>query len=110
MPMTPSFEEDIKKVISLISLAVLPLTLCLMLPVFLQNIVMEKEQKLIESMKMNGLRMVNYWIINFVFDYVFYTVTLIVFVLFGIYVVQMEILTSTSPLLLLILFATWGAN
>jgi len=60
-----------------------PISLCLLLPVFIYNIVLEKEQKLIEIMKMNGMKMINYWIINFLFNFIIYFLCVFVFCLTG---------------------------
>jgi len=60
-----------------------PISLCLLLPVFVYNIVLEKEQKLIEIMKMNGMKMINYWIINFLFNFIVYLATVTVFCITG---------------------------
>jgi hypothetical protein len=53
------------------------------LPVFLYQIVLEKENRLIENMKINGMRMSNYWIVNFFFNLGFYCVTALLFMIFG---------------------------
>ena len=83
MPLSPSFDEQIMRVINLLGAALFPLSLCLLMPVFIYNIVLEKEQKLIEIMKMNGMRMYNYWIVTFGFNFFFYSVTIMIFFIFG---------------------------
>ena len=83
MPLTPSVDDYIMKVINLLGAALFPISLCLLLPVFIYNIVLEKEQKLLEIMKMNGLRMTNYWIVNYVFNFIIYVMTCLIFILFG---------------------------
>ena len=50
MPLSPSFDQEIMRVINLLGSGLFPLSLCLLLPVFIYNIVLEKEQKLIEIM------------------------------------------------------------
>lgn len=62
---------------------VFPICLCMGLPVFLYNIVLEKEQRLIETMKINGMRMYNYWTVNFLFNLFFYSITVTIFLVFG---------------------------
>lgn len=57
--------------------------MCMCLPVFLYYIVLEKETRLTEFMKINGLRMKNYWIVNFIFNFILYSVQAAVFVIFG---------------------------
>jgi hypothetical protein len=44
-----------QKIINAIGLSVYPLLLSLAMPVFLSMIVFEKEQRLIQNMKINGL-------------------------------------------------------
>jgi hypothetical protein len=44
-----------------------PLALSLNLPIFLYILVLEKENKLVNMMKMNGLKIYNYWIVNIIF-------------------------------------------
>lgn len=53
------------------------------LPIFIFNIVIEKETKLLEFMKLNGMRMKNYWIINYLFNFIIYMMTVISFIFFG---------------------------
>ena len=60
-----------------------PLALSLLMPVFMYSIVMEKEERLIEIMKMNGLKMGNYWIMNYLFNLMIYTIAASVFFIFG---------------------------
>lgn len=55
MPIQPSFDTEIMRLISMLGAGLFPISLCLLLPVFIYNIVLEKESKLIEIMKMNGM-------------------------------------------------------
>mmetsp|Transcript_9448 Transcript_9448/g.9163 ORF Transcript_9448/g.9163 Transcript_9448/m.9163 type:complete len:468 (+) Transcript_9448:746-2149(+) len=108
MPLSPSFDQEIMRVINLLGGGLFPLSLCLMLPVFIYNIVLEKEQKLVEIMKMNGLRMHNYWIISFIFDMVLYIITVVVFIIFGRFILQLTFFYETSYLVLFFFFLAWG--
>ncbi|CAI2381584.1 unnamed protein product [Moneuplotes crassus] len=108
MPSSPSFTQEIMKMIHLLGGGLFPLSLCLLLPVFIYNIVLEKEQKLIEIMKMNGLRMYNYWIISFIIDMILYIITVIIFILFGRFVLQLSFFYETSYLVLCVFFLGWG--
>jgi hypothetical protein len=63
---------------------VMPICLSMALPVFIYQIVLEKETRLIENMKINGMRMSNYWIVNYAFNLGFYLATVILFLIFGI--------------------------
>jgi len=71
-PFVAGFEKELDRGVSLIGMMVYPMCLSLCIPMFLFTIVMEKETRLIETMKSNGLRMVNYWIVFFFFSLAFY--------------------------------------
>jgi len=108
MPIQPSFDEEIMRLINMLGAGLFPISLCLLLPVFIYNIVLEKESKLIEQMKMNGMRMRNYWTVNFGFNFVIYFITLIVFFIFGWLVLGLSFFSHTNFGLLLFFFVGWG--
>jgi len=56
------------KLINALGIVIFPLGLCLSMPAFLYTIVLEKENRLLENMKINGLQMVNYWFVGFLFN------------------------------------------
>lgn len=85
-----------------------PLTLILGFPTFLTNVVIEKERKLIEIMKINGLNMNNYWAVNYVFNYLYYLLTVFMLVLFGRYILEINVYAETSLRLQLLVFCGWG--
>lgn len=62
-PFRLNLKEKLKVFESFECNIILPFTLCLSMPVFIYNLVREKEMKLIEFMKINGLLMKNYWIV-----------------------------------------------
>ena len=96
MPMQADFDSYLMRVINLLAAGIFPICLCMLLPVFIYNIVLEKEKKLIEIMKMNGLRMYNYWLINFAFNFLIYLVTLIVFMLFGAFAMGLQVFLDSN--------------
>ena len=55
--------------------------LSMLFPVFVNLIVYEKEQRLTQLMKMNGLRMSMYWLVNYVFCYALYFAVMIAFLI-----------------------------
>jgi hypothetical protein len=66
MPLTTeSGNSLLDSIINLAGGSLYPLSLSLLLPVFMYSLVLEKEDKLIEMMKMNGLKIVNYWTVIF---------------------------------------------
>jgi hypothetical protein len=78
------------------------------LPVFLYSIVLEKEQRLIETMKINGMKMHNYWFSNFVFNLFFYCLTAISFLFFGAQIFNFEFFKETNLILLILILFGWG--
>jgi hypothetical protein len=62
MPQSTSDSDSfINGIINLAGASLYPLSLSLLLPVFMYSIVLEKEERLIEMMKMNGMKIINYW-------------------------------------------------
>lgn len=82
-PFVPSFHKDIQRGMTVIGAFLFPAALGMGFPVFLYLIVLEKEQRLIETMKINGMRMYNYWIVNFCFNLLIYNITILCFLFFG---------------------------
>jgi len=108
MPISPSFDSEIMRLINLLGAGLFPISLCLLLPVFIYNIVLEKESKLIEIMKMNGMRMRNYWTVNFLFNFMIYILTVIVFVVFGAFVLGLSFFLESNIFFMIIFFVGWG--
>lgn len=108
LPITYSEQEEMQRLINLLGGSLYPLALSLLLPVFMHAIVLEKEEKLQEFMKMNGMRMRNYWVVNFAFNLLIYTITIIVFMLFGIYLPEIQFFTQTSTAVMAIIMLGWG--
>ena len=63
MPNISDGNDIISSLINFAGGPLYPLSLSMLLPVFLYAIVLEKEEKLIEMMKMNGMRIINYWMV-----------------------------------------------
>ena len=96
------------KVISaVIFLFVLPFAASFLLPVLLQNMVREKQDKLVEIQKMSGLRMSVFWLVNYAFDFFVYCaiVTLMLTILA---IGQLEVLLLTNGLVTIVVFFVWG--
>ena len=71
-----------------------PFVLSFLLPVFMHTIILEKENKQREMMKMMGLKMSHYWLINFIFDYFLYLIMAFSFCLAGFFV-SVRLFTQT---------------
>lgn len=59
-------------------------------------------------MKMNGLKITNYWLTFFVFNLMLCVITNILFYLLGVLVVDSAFFTKTSPALLFIISLGWS--
>jgi hypothetical protein len=77
------------KFISMTGSTLFPFCLSLLLPIFMYIIVHEKEEKLIIMMRMNGLKMSNYWLVTYFFSVILSVVTFSVFYLAGYYVFEL---------------------
>ena len=73
----------------MIGASLYPIALSLLLPVFMYAIVLEKEEKLQDFMKMNGMKISNYWIVNFLFNLMIYVFTVGIFLCFGAIVLKL---------------------
>ena len=110
MPMTDNNENFLIKVINVTGASLYPLALGLLLPVFMYSIVLEKEERILEMMKMNGLRLNIYWTVNFIFDFTLYTITVVVFMLFGYIFLDLPFFEQTNIWIFVIIFIGWGIS
>ena len=70
-------EANIQKIINVVGTIFYPLSVSLLMPLFIYNIVIEKERQLIEIMRINGLKMRNYWTGTFIYNYFLYIIEII---------------------------------
>ena len=108
MPMNVSVNSKVQRALDMVGVAIFPFCLCFLLPVFLFMKVQEKEDKLLEIMKMNGMKTLYYWIVNFIFDCMSYAITIVIFVLFGYFIMKLKSFVDTSFALQLLMFVGWG--
>eukprot|EP01094_Clydonella_sp_ATCC50884_P004693 TRINITY_DN13724_c0_g1_i1.p1 TRINITY_DN13724_c0_g1~~TRINITY_DN13724_c0_g1_i1.p1 ORF type:complete len:845 (+),score=259.83 TRINITY_DN13724_c0_g1_i1:97-2631(+) len=94
---------------SLLSVFLYPFALSFLLPVFLRAIVVEKEDRLREMMKMMGLRMSIYWGVMYLFNAVLYIIVMVVTIAVSL-AFQLRFITQTSIIVQLLLWATWGMS
>ena len=106
MPMGRQEDSYMMRMVNLFGGSIFPLSLCMLLPLFLHNVVLEKEQRLIEIMKMNGLRMSNYWIATLLSNLAVYIFTVVVFVFFGAFILRLRLFMQTNVLILVRQLAT----
>ena len=110
MPITVHESAELNRLLNVMGASLYPIALSLLLPVFMYSVVLEKEERLQDFMKMNGMRITNYWVVNFSFNYIIYSVTILVFLLFGSFVVKLQFFTQTNTLLMCLLFGGWGIS
>jgi len=110
MPQSVSAAVIMAKIINLIGGNIYTIALSLLFPVFLQAIVMEKDERLREMMKMNGLRMKNYWIANYITSITLYIIAVSSFIFFGRYIVVVDFFSKTSLSVLFFSLFGWGLS
>jgi hypothetical protein len=108
MPVEFDNNDNIQRLINLCGNIFYPMAVSLLMPLFMYTIVLEKESKLVEIMKINGMKMRYYWTSNFVFNFCLYAFTMLIFNLLGSIVFNLSLFTDTNPWLLLIIFTGWG--
>jgi len=77
-------------VISFVAVLIFPISLSLLFPVFLYTVVLEKEEKLIQMMKMNGMKISSYWLVYFIFNLILAFLTNGIFIIMGILLTKMR--------------------
>ena len=110
MPISTSEGALLLKVIGIAGASLYPIALSILLPVFLYTFILEKEERLREMMKMNGLKVRNYWIVNYVWNLGLYSVSTFIFFIFGRYILNVPFFTETSPAILVVILFGWGLS
>ena len=100
------FKEYMDRVTVFVS-HVLPAAMIMGMPMFLINIVSEKEKRLIENMKINGMNMSYYWVATYAWFYMYYTLVQLTFFFVGKYVFTITFMKYTSPAILLTVLNGW---
>lgn len=98
----------LSRIMNIAVVLVVPVCLCMGFPTFLLQIVSEKEKRLLEIMKINGMQMENFWIVTYVFNYLFYLLTISIFYFFGTYVFKFQMFVQSSFLLMFLILNGWG--
>lgn len=110
MPFKPAGRNEAEKVVNAIGDLAYPVLLALGLPVYLYGLVLEKEKRLVQTMRINGLKMYNYWLVNFLFSMAQYMTVMLIFYLAGYYWSKLTIFTDTDPIIILSIYVGWGLN
>lgn len=108
MPIQFDAQVELLRLLNLLGASLYPIALSLLLPVFMHAIVLEKEEKLQDFMKMNGMRLRNYWLVNFTLGLLVYYATVGLFFLFGATVLDLQFFTQTGGWVVFILLSGWG--
>lgn len=102
-----SASSFVDSIINTVSALIFPLALSLLFPVMLYGLVLEKEEKLVQMMKMNGMKISNYWLVYGLFNFLLALLTNVIFFLLGSFVLSTNFFTKTSPLLLALVALGW---
>ena len=70
-------------------------------------LVLEKEERLVQMMKMNGMKISSYWLVYIVFNFLLAAITNIVFFLIGNFALSTNFFLKTSPGLLILVAVGW---
>jgi len=57
---------------------------------------------------MNGMKMKNYWMTNFLFNFIVYALTVFVFCLTGAVILGLSFFTQSNWAILILFFVGWG--
>ena len=93
--------------INTVATIIFPLSLSLLLPVFLYLIVLEKEERLIQMMRMNGMKITNYWAINFLYNFLISILTNLVFYGFGVLFLENSFFKEVAGSVVIVVFLGW---
>ena len=63
-----------------------------------------------QMMKMNGMKISNYWLVYFIFNFGLCFITILVFFLLGAFVLRTDFFLTTSPLLLILVPIGWSLS
>ena len=65
---------------------------------------------MVQMMKMNGMKISNYWLVYFIFNFGLCFITILVFFLLGALVLRTDFFLKTSPLLLILVPIGWSLS
>lgn len=108
MPFSGEDRSLMNRIVNVIGSGLYPLGLSLLMPVFLYAVVTEKEERLLEIMKTNGLSMVSYWTVTFLFNFILTAITFSIFYFFGTFVLKLSYFTETSSVLMIVVLLGWA--
>ena len=110
MPEVEGGVTFVDTIISFIAVLIFPIALSLLFPVFLYSVVLEKEEKLIQMMKMNGMKISSYWIVYFVFNLILSFFTNLIFYILGYFLTNMRFFVETDGKLMFVVLLGWSLS
>jgi len=108
MPITVDEKGILDKIFSIVGASLYPIALSLLLPVYMYSIVLEKEERLQEMMKMNGMKIKYYWFVNYLWDFTLFMIACLIFMFFGSFILETSFFTDTSQVVLWTVLIGWG--
>ena len=109
LPISPEDNEaNVQKIVGVVTSGIYPISLSLLIPLFVYNIVHDKENKIFHLLRINGVKMRYYWISNFMLNYFIYIIIALFYVLFEAIFSGLKILRNTSPILIILTCVGWG--
>jgi hypothetical protein len=103
-----SFKGFTEVAISLVTINMFPVALCLGFPLMLFVQVMEKEEKIMELLIINGLETKQYWKAFYVYNFIQLTTVLLVFILSAKIFVDIEYFQKSSMLIFFWFLSIWN--
>ena len=108
MPFKPDTRSEALKILNTIGMIGFPVMVSLGMPAFLYTIVLEKENRLLENMKINGMQMINYWIVGYIFNFICQMVIIFSFLIFGRFASGISFFSETHFGVILLAYTGWG--
>ena len=108
MPIEINQSANIERLIGFAGVIFFPMALSLLMPLFMYTIVLEKESRLVEIMKINGMKMRNYWLSLFLQNYIIYSLVITTFCIFTLLIFQFSSFLNTSWFIQFLAYAGWG--
>ena len=91
MPFTVRLDKELQKIVNFMGVIVFPICLSLAMPVLIYNLVLEKELRLLENMKINGLNVSTYWMVTGLYNLILYWGTCVAFWFCGRYIFDISL-------------------
>ena len=104
------FRSLITTIITIIAANLIPIALSLGFPLMLFVLVMEKEEKILDLLTINGLRSRNYWLSFIFYNLIYQSINYTIFYVFGWYYIDIALFQTTSKIVFVnILFNLLGS-